>query len=585
MTAPPLDDQYAGSLPAVRRDGRDPRVARLFVDHLERRGALDRMAGERGISVQAQTRERIDLVLSQLGLISDQALLEALASFCQVPLVDLDKLPPQASLPDLLDAEFAKRNRVVPLVAEDDQIVLAVSDPFANDLADSVSYLVERPVRLVLASASDIERALSRLYGSQEVGNSSRSLAEDAQAGGYEDDIQHLRDMASEAPIIRLVHRLIASAVSQQASDIHVEPHADCIRVRYRIDGVMHEVERLPPETQAGVATRIKILGKLNIAERRLPQDGRTSFVVGGREVDLRISTTPVLHGESLVLRILDVDQVELTFDALGFDQATQQALRVLLRQPNGVILVTGPTGSGKTTTLYSALRQLNSADRKIFSVEDPIEYQLPGINQMQIKPSIGLDFVNCLRSILRQDPDIIMIGEMRDSETASTAIRAALTGHLVLSTLHTNNAAASVTRLLDMGVEDFLLASSLSGILAQRLVRKLCPDCARPSPDERGLYDRLVEEFRPHEALPNRLKSPIGCAACRGTGFRGRTTISELLVVDDEVRRCVRRGISDREIESLATSKGMQTLYQSGIGKVLAGETTLEEVLRVARS
>lgn len=584
MRASPLDNPFAVPSPATARDGRNPNTARLFVEHLEQKGLLDRMTGERAISVQAQTGERIDHVLSQLGLISDQALLEASADFLQTPLVVLSELPPDICSPELLDAEFVRRNRIVPLTAQGGQIALAVSDPFANDLADAVSYLLERPVRLLLASATDIDAALSRLYGSHDdTGNSSSSLSEASHVTAYQDDIQHLRDMASEAPIIRLVHRLISSAVSQQASDIHVEPHADSVRVRYRIDGLMHEAERFPPEAQAGVATRIKILGKLNIAERRLPQDGRATFVFGGREIDLRISTTPVLHGESIVLRILDSEQIELTFDALGFDQSTQQALRSLLRQPNGVLLVTGPTGSGKTTTLYSALHQLNTSDRTIFSVEDPIEYQLAGINQMQIKPAIGLDFVTCLRSILRQDPDIIMIGEMRDPETASTAIRAALTGHLVLSTLHTNSAAASVTRLLDMGVEDFLLASSLSGILAQRLVRRLCPDCAVPTPETQ--YRHLVDGLHSHrEAVPQNPKSPVGCAACRGIGFRGRTTVSELLVIDDEIRRIVKRGISDRDIESLAVSKGMQPLYQSGIRKVLAGETTLEEILRVTR-
>jgi general secretion pathway protein E len=487
-------------------------------------------------------------------------------------------------LAEVLGADFLRRNRVVPLQADERQVAVAVADPFAHDILDAIAYHVERPVVAALASRRNIDLALSRLYGLADGETAAQAAPHGASGVGYEDDIQRLRDMASEAPIIRLVHRLIASAVGQSASDIHIEPAADSVRVRYRIDGIMEEVERLPPDMQTGVATRIKILGHLNIAERRLPQDGRTKFVLGGREIDLRVSTTPILHGESIVLRILDSEQVELTFDALGFDQPTQAALAALLRQPNGIILVTGPTGSGKTTTLYSALKTLNSAERKIFTVEDPIEYQLPGVNQMQIKPAIGLDFVHCLRSILRQDPDIIMIGEMRDTETASTAIRAALTGHLVLSTLHTNSASASVTRLLDMGVEDYLLGSSLSCVLAQRLVRKLCPSCARPLHDA-GLQERLAAELAvaAHQP-PKQMLQAAGCAVCKFTGFRGRTTVAELLVIDDDVRATIRRGTTDREIERVGLSKGMRTLYQNGIGKVLNGETTLEEVLRVAR-
>ncbi|WP_439542613.1 GspE/PulE family protein [Hyphomicrobium sp.] len=581
-----LDGQGHREEPLPWRNARDPRMARAFVDYLQDKGDLDEMASERAVAVQTQSGERIDLVLSQLGLISDQALLEALADFCRIPLVTLDttRVHPQAST--LTNTEFLRRNRVVLFAGNEDQVVVAVSDPFAKELADAVAYSIERPVSMVLMSVRDMDLALARLYGTDEL-DEVPSAGEESRAGSYEDDIQSLRDMASEAPIIRLVHRLIISAVDERASDIHIEPGIDCVRVRFRVDGVMHEVERLSPDTQAGVATRIKILGKLNIAERRLPQDGRATFVVGGRELDLRISTAPVLHGESVVLRILDPDIENLDFPALGFDRSTEDGLSQLLRQPNGTILVTGPTGSGKTTTLYSALARLNSVERKIFTVEDPIEYQLPGINQMQVKPQIGLDFVGCLRSILRQDPDIIMIGEMRDSETARTAIRAALTGHLVLSTLHTNNAAASVIRLLDMGVEDFLLASSLSGVLAQRLVRRLCQDCAMPLArgDAENLYNRLIGEIgAAHDLPPLRLKRPVGCSACKGSGFRGRTTISELLVIDDELRAAIKRVATDREIEDLAKRRGMQTLYQNGLDKVFGGETTIEEVLRATR-
>jgi general secretion pathway protein E len=563
----------------------DGEVVRAFLDHLQECGLLDAMACDRAAAVQTQTGQRIDDVLSQLGLVTDAALLQSLADFCDLPLIDLVNLPPEPVLPEALKADFLRRNRVVPLQADARQLAVAVADPFARDVLDAIAYHVEMPVVAALSAPRNIDLALSRLYGLSDGEAAAEAAPRDANSAAYEDDIQRLRDMASEAPIIRLVHRLIASAVGQGASDIHVEPAADSVRVRYRIDGVMEEVERLPPDVQTGVATRIKILGNLNIAERRLPQDGRSKFVLGGREIDLRVSTTPILHGESIVLRILDSEQVDLTFDALGFDHPTQAELAALLARPNGIILVTGPTGSGKTTTLYSALTTLNSAERKIFTVEDPIEYQLPGVNQMQIKPLIGLDFVHCLRSILRQDPDVIMIGEMRDAETASTAIRAALTGHLVLSTLHTNSASASVTRLLDMGVEDYLLGSSLSCVLAQRLVRKLCPNCAIPLRDAK-LQERLAAELgEAANQQPARLRQSGGCAACKSTGFRGRTTIAELLIIDDNVRTTIKRGTTDRDIEKVGLRNGMRTLYRSGVAKVLAGETTLEEVLRVART
>jgi general secretion pathway protein E len=578
----------SGSPPAARVSSGgacDGEVVRAFLHHLQERGLLDSMACERAAAVQTHTRQRIDDVLSQLGLVTDAALLEALADFCKLPLITLETLPPEPVLPEVLKADFLRRNRIVPLKTDGRQVAVAVADPFAQDVLDAIAYQVELPVVAALSARRNIDLALSRLYGLSESEAGTEAAPRDAHSAAHEDDIQRLRDMASEAPIIRLVHRLIASAVGQGASDIHVEPAADSVRVRYRIDGVMEEVERLPPEVQTGVATRIKILGNLNIAERRLPQDGRSKFVLGGREIDLRVSTTPILHGESIVLRILDSEQVDLTFDALGFDQKTQVELAALLQRPNGIILVTGPTGSGKTTTLYSALHTLNSTERKIFTVEDPIEYQLSGVNQMQIKPMIGLDFVHCLRSILRQDPDVIMIGEMRDTETASTAIRAALTGHLVLSTLHTNSASASVTRLLDMGVEDYLLGSSLSCILAQRLVRKLCPSCATPQHDA-ALQERLAAELTDAgDRRPVRLRRAAGCAACKFTGFRGRTTIAELLVIDDSVRATIKRGTTDREIEEVGLKNGMRTLYRSGVAKVLAGETTLEEVLRVART
>jgi general secretion pathway protein E len=561
-------------------DGRNPAFIQAFLESLVTSGRLDRGASDRAAQAQVQTGQRIDVVLSQLGLIAEPAMLDALSQLASIPLVTPD---PAGTLDvnERLSADYLKRHRLLPVAETPAQLTIAADHPFNQDVLSGLAFLLDKPVTQVLMASRDIDAGFLRLYGSD------TPAAADSQDGGddsatvYEDDVQHLRDLASEAPIIRLVNRLIATAVSRHASDIHIEAMGDSLKVRYRIDGDMEEVERLPPDLHAGVASRIKILGKLNIAERRLPQDGRTKFVVGGREIDLRLSTAPALHGESIVMRILDKDRVDLSFEPLGFDPVIIETMLQLLAKPNGIFLVTGPTGSGKTTTLYAALTVLNSATRKVFSVEDPIEYQLAGINQMQIKPTIGLDFVNCLRAILRQDPDIIMIGEMRDTETARIGVQASLTGHLVLSTLHTNSAPASITRLLDMGVEDYLLASTLNGVLAQRLVRKLC-SCATPLIDQ-ALADRLRNELGRRFDHTVQMRQPHGCPECRQTGFRGRTTIAELLVINDELRQQITKGITDRSIEAIGRAHGMETLYQNGLRKVLAGETTLNDVLRVA--
>jgi len=376
------------------------------------------------------------------------------------------------------------------------------------------------------------------------------------------------------------VHDLVTRAVEAQASDIHVEPREDSVRVRYRIDGVLTTVETLPLALRAAVTSRIKIMAHLNIAERRLPQDGRVKATVRGKPIDLRISTMPTMLGESVVLRILDRSSVQLDFAPLGFHGPALDRLVELLTQPNGIVLVTGPTGSGKTTTLYTALNLLNRAESKLFTVEDPIEYQLAGINQIQVQPRIGLTFAHALRSILRQDPDIIMVGEIRDLETAQMAIQASLTGHLVLSTLHTNSAAASITRLVDMGVDDYLLASTLTGVLAQRLVRRLCARCSAPADTLPPLLGRLGGRGRDLRGL----RRKVGCPACRNTGYQGRTTISELLPMTDALRRKVLERSSESALEAAAVEGGMVAMLDDGVAKALNGETTIEEVLRVTR-
>jgi general secretion pathway protein E len=407
-------------------------------------------------------------------------------------------------------------------------------------------------------------------------------LGGEAEAG--EEDIEHLRDLASEAPVIRLVNLILQRAVEARASDIHIEPFENRLKVRYRIDGVLQEVEAPPSSSTAAVISRIKIMAKLNIAERRLPQDGRIMHRVQGKELDLRVSTIPTSHGESVVMRILDRESVVLDFDSLGFDEHLRKKFVKALEMPHGIILVTGPTGSGKTTTLYTALSALNTPERKIITVEDPVEYQLEGINQIQAKSSIGLDFSHALRAIVRQDPDVIMIGEMRDLETARIAIQSALTGHLVLSTIHTNDAASGITRMLDMGVDDYLLTSTVNAILAQRLVRtldktsreayELLPEVAREigltrlGGQERERY--ILYRPVPTEENPN--------------GYRGRTTILELLLMTDPIRRLVMNHATSGEIQNLAVAEGMRTMYQDGLEKCLSGLTTLDEVLRVTQ-
>ena len=520
-------------------------------------------------------------LLGRLGLVSERDHAEACAAVLDLPLLntrDAPELPPEGVV---LSTRFMKQFHVVPVAETGDRVDVLLADPQDPYILDAVRLASGREVRAAVALRSEIDDLVERWHGQ---GRSAMGALLDGNEAGDgdagSDDVEHLRDLASEAPVIRLVNLVIQRAVELRASDIHVEPFENRLKVRYRIDGVLEEGEAPPQNLTAAVISRIKIMAKLNIAERRLPQDGRIMLRVQGKELDLRVSTMPTAHGESVVMRLLDRETVVFDFERLGFTDAFLPQFEQVLRQPHGILLVTGPTGSGKTTTLYTALSKLNTHDVKIITVEDPVEYQLEGINQVQAKPQIGLDFANALRSIVRQDPDIIMIGEMRDLETARIAIQSALTGHLVLSTLHTNNAAGGITRLLDMGVEDYLLTSTVNGILGQRLVRRLEPTHA-----ER--YPASVEEI---EKFGLRRHQPQGeiflyrprASALSPTGYLGRTTILEFMVMDDELRRAVMRHAGMGELESLARAAGMRTMYEDGIAKALAGETTIEEVLRV---
>ena len=527
---------------------------------------------------------RLTPLLSRLGLVSERDLAEAWAETLRLPLLTA-KEAPDAPPETALSVRFMKQYHAVPVGESGPAMQLATADPGDPYIAHAVELACGRPVNMVVAARADIDDLIERWYGTgrSALGTIVEGLGEEGgESASGDDDIEHLRDLASEAPVIRLVNLLIQRAVEARASDIHIEPFENRLKVRYRVDGVLEEAESPPANLTAAVISRIKIMARMNIAERRLPQDGRIMLRVQGKELDLRVSCIPTSFGESVVMRILDRGNVILDFDSLGFDEHTLPPFLHVLEQPHGILLVTGPTGSGKTTTLYTALSKINTPDRKIITVEDPVEYQIEGINQMQVKPQIGLDFAGALRSIVRQDPDVIMIGEMRDLETCKIAIQSALTGHLVLSTLHTNSAAGGLTRLLDMGVEDYLIASTVNAIVAQRLVRRLDPATAEayePLPEmvaELGL-DQLTSR------RPLRLYRPKASAE-NPSGFRGRLAIIEQLTMNDALRRLLMQHADAGDIERAARQSGMRTMYEDGLRKALAGLTTVEEVLRVTQ-
>ena len=554
--------------------------AEAFGRFLSEEGIVGELVLERAIRAARASGERLDRVLTKLGLVSEVDLTAAWSRHLSMPLITPADLPDTPVLSDVVTPEFIRRNRMMPLAVTETTVKVGLIDPLHVEPARALAFLTRLQVEPRLFLPADFDKAYEAIYGR---GIVSQSDSTEIGNRASEVDIQRLRDMASEAPTIKLVNQIVSNAVEFKASDIHIEPEADSVLVRYRIDGLLRSAQTLPSDVRAAVASRLKIMARLDIAERRLPQDGRIRVAVRGIDIDFRVSTIPTVFGESVVLRILDRSRVELDFVKLGFDDADIATLEKLLQQPNGIILVTGPTGSGKTTTLYAALKTLNSSDRKLVSVEDPIEYQLTRVNQVQVHPGIGLDFPHALRSILRQDPDIIMVGEIRDTETARIAIQASLTGHLVLSTLHTNSAAAAMTRLVDMGVESYLLASTVKAVLAQRLVRRLCRQCSRPDENAAHWVAQIAASFPGIDELgPADIRTLGGCRDCGHSGFSGRTTISELLNVDAEIHRHLLSNGSEAAIEGAARAQGMKTMYEVGISKVWRGETTVEEVLRV---
>jgi type IV pilus assembly protein PilB len=540
-------------------------------------------------NLSRQTKSTLAKSLVKLGYATDREVMQAMASHHHMEFVDLDQFEIPESIIELMPESVARENAVLPLAEIDNRLKVAISDPSDVDTLEKLRFILNRDVSPALAPRGNILESINRLYGQVE-GESADSILQeftdtaidftetvDDQVAGTEEIVDE-----TSAPIVRLVQLMITEAVQLRASDIHVEPFEDRVRIRYRIDGVLHERDTLPRRQLGAILSRIKILSRIDIAERRRPQDGRIKISVGEKELDLRVSIIPTNHGQSAVLRLLDKDNIRVGVRQLGFSERDYKRFQGLIRRPNGIILVTGPTGSGKTTTLYAALSQLNRPDRKIITAEDPVEYYLPGINQVEVRHNIGLDFARIIRSMLRQAPNIILVGEMRDAETVSMGIQASLTGHLVFSTLHTNDAPSAITRMVDMGVPGYLVASSVVAIMAQRLVRTICPKCrARFSPSPAIIEDIGLTKEQVANATFMRGK---GCNSCQKSGFRGRIGIYEMMMVDSRIREMIFKNESTPVIRTAAIERGMTTLFQDGIDKVLKGITTFEEVYRVAK-
>src|SRR5271165_5356737 len=525
---------------------------------------------ERALELQKERGVKIGKTLVDMGFVAMRDVLSALAEQLDIPLVTIDGPPVVSPETETLSPRFLRQFRCMPVGREDHTITLAMADPMDVETIATVRNCTGLKVNSALAAEQEILDAIDRYYG--ESARAEQDLEGDA--AEVSEDLEHLRDMASEAPVIRLVNALIAQAVEKRASDIHLEPFEKEFRVRYRIDGVLYNQESPPRELKAAVISRVKLMAKLNIAERRLPQDGRIKIKTLGREVDLRVSTLPTLYGESVVMRLLDRSAGDFyDLGRLGFDDYMLARMQHFTQLPHGIFLVTGPTGSGKSTTLYSALKRINQADKKIITIEDPVEYQMDGINQIHVNTQIGLTFASGLRHIVRQDPDVIMVGEIRDRETADVAIRAALTGHFVFSSLHTNDAPSAITRLTDMGIENYLITSSVVAVLAQRLVRLICKHCKVSSGTRIAPNGEIIETFK-----------GAGCEACNQTGYSSRLGIFELMEMDEELRKLVMANADATVLTQAARRNGMRNLREDGWQKVAAGQTTAEEVMRVTQ-
>ena len=524
--------------------------------------------------------ESLPQLLVKLGLCSELDVADAFVEAGQLEKIKPEQYPLESQLPESVSLRFLKQYHVIGLRQDEQSITVAMMDPEDEFVIDALKLVTGKNIIPKVGLLSEIDAALEVQYG--EGRSAMDKTIDDLNIDDIgEEDLEHLKDLASEAPVIKMVNLIMQRAIETRASDIHIEPFEQTLKVRLRVDGVLKEIDAPSVKSTAAVISRIKIMAKLNIAERRLPQDGRIKVQMLGKELDLRVSTIPTMFGESVVIRLLDKENTVFDFAALGFQGRHLQQFIDVLSMPHGIILITGPTGSGKSTTMYAALKQLNTSERKIITVEDPVEYQMEGVNQIQAKPQIGLTFASALRSIVRQDPDVIMIGEMRDLETARIAVQSALTGHLVLSTLHTNDAAGGVTRLLDMGLEEYLLTSTVNGILAQRLVRKLCSDCKEPYQATPELIKEMrLRRFKPEGDII--LHKPVGCSSCGGMGYRGRMAIIEFLQMTDPIRKLIMAHEEAGAIQKLAIEEGMTTMFENGLTKAIEGVTTIEEVMRV---
>ena len=549
-------------------------------------GLISEKKLETALAEQRQTGERLGNILIKLGYIDSEGLCKALASQFGLKTINISEYNVAQEVIDKVPSSVAKKHKIVPLKFENNTLTIAMASPLNLLALDNLRIVLNCEVEGLLATEEQIESSLERYYGVREetIDSMLQELSEqdiDFVGGEVAEEEGEISD---EAPVIKLVGLLILEALRARASDIHIEPLEGRFRVRYRVDGVLHEVPAPPKRLEKSVISRIKIMSGMNIAEKRLPQDGKIRLSLLGKDIDLRVSALPAIHGESVVLRILDKSSLLLGMAELGFLEKDMKKFESLIASPNGIILVTGPTGSGKTTTLYAALNKINQPDRKLITVEEPVEYQLTGINQVNVKSEIGLTFASVLRSMLRQAPDIIMVGEIRDDETAEIAIRSALTGHLVFSTLHTNDAPSAVTRLIDMGIKPFLVASSIQAVLAQRLVRTICPECKEaytPREDEILQIERAFNKKGMGKVQFYRGK---GCPKCSQTGYKGRIGIFELLVLNSEIRALILKRTSSAEIRKKACELGMKTLRQDGLEKVVMGMTTLSEVERVTQ-
>jgi general secretion pathway protein E len=560
-------------------------IGQVFLE----RGLIDEEELRTALNLQAESREKLGKLLVDLGYISERDCLAVVSEHIDIPSISGTDYPEVPVLENVLTFRFMKQCKLVPIALENGVLTLAMTDPMDSATVDSVRQATGYQIRALLGAESEIMDILEKFYGSS--ASTFGRIIEGIDEGNIEnladeiEDIEQLKDLASEAPVIRLVNLIISKAIENRASDIHIEPFEKDLKVRYRIDGILHDVESPPKKLKAALISRVKIMSKLNIAERRLPQDGRIKLKVLGKDIDLRVSTLPTLYGESVVMRILDKSNTSLyDIRKLGFPEDSLQEFESLIRRPHGIMLVTGPTGSGKTTTLYSALSTINLPDKKIITIEDPVEYQIDGVNQIHANPQIGLTFASGLRHIVRQDPDVIMIGEIRDLETAEIAIRAALTGHLVFSTLHTNDAPSAITRLIDMGAQDYLIASSLLGVLAQRLIRVVCPSCKKEVFPVAEMLDEIEFSRVDPRNGPDRFYEGAGCEHCGNTGFVGRVGIYELMSINDDIRKLTVGKADSNQIRKKAIENGMRPLRDDGWLKVRQGVSSIAEVLRVTQ-